>query len=121
MRYFQVWPAKGSLIAAWLAGGLFIVCPVTDHLMAQTAANPARAAACPDLRSPTSLTELLKNVRVALDCGLLFSRDLYEEERLLRLFGGTGVEWNSGAHSDVRSGEVLGLEQLIKPQVINGI
>jgi hypothetical protein len=101
---------------------LSILCLNGEYLNAQTATDRApNATAYSKLRTPTSLSELLDNIRTALDYGLLLDRSSYGEEQLKRLFGGNSVKWDSGRRSDDLSGEILGLDGFVEPVVVNGI
>jgi hypothetical protein len=47
---------------------------------------------CSTLKRPSSMKEILTNIKFALDCDLLLQPDFYEEELLKIVFGGETIE-----------------------------
>src|SRR5690348_12464476 len=56
---------------------------------AATGETPAFAA----IKQPTTVHDLLVNMRTALEQGLLIPRSVYTEDNLVRFFGGSRFEW----------------------------
>jgi len=72
----------------------------------------------PAVEKPTTLEAVLRNLKSALDRGLLLREDFYQDEVLRQYFGG-----NRTRHSSIGSGiegSVWGFGDMVEPLVVSG-
>jgi hypothetical protein len=110
-----------SLVVSLIIG-LCIVCQDIGCAAAQTVPREAsNTAIYSQLRVPTSMIELLGNLRQILGHGLLTDRSFYSEQHLNAAFGGSGVRWRPFGKPDQLGGDVLNLDRLVAPIAVNGL
>jgi hypothetical protein len=87
-----------------------------DALSDGRAADPQDAT----VTVPRTPYDVLRNIKLALDSGLLARDDFFDDENLKRVFGGTGVHRMParGANADPRdlTVEITGLEHIAAPE-----
>lgn len=70
---------------------------------------------------PTTLKQILENIRYAVDRNLLIQPETYVEDRLTLLFGGTSVLWISKDKTSHIKGDVEGLDTIVAPVLVDRI
>ena len=66
------------------------------------------------IRTPTTPVEILQNIKFAMDHRLLVRDDFYNDEFLLRLFGGKQINWFT-FNQTLLHGSVSGFDEMFKP------
>lgn len=87
------------------------------------ASRPASAldpAGIPTIDRPRTFEALLRNVKSALDRGLLLRLDFYEEDNLRQYFGGQRITKSDNSTSRI-VGFVSGFERIVEPMNFRGM
>jgi hypothetical protein len=138
------WAAGGALSTAYsidVGGRLAATQPTVaadkrtlqvgqDYPCGSSAVEPPRAYPFPTdsaqqlaamFRRPTGVTELLWNLKLVLDRHLLVQPAFFEDDVLLKLFGGTTVEWVEPGTPDVAGDWVIKPTRIARVTVAGGI
>lgn len=73
------------------------------------------------IKKPSTLIEVLKNIKLALDQHLLLREDFYTEENLKLFFGGENVAWRKINDPKLQWGDVIDFGSLVEPLILKNM
>jgi hypothetical protein len=86
---------------------------------ATISATPAFADSLPTPSKPKTVVDLLHNIKLAIQSGVLLKREFYDDANLLQYFGGVNVQLSTRS-LNVIGGSVLGFDEIVAPTPLNG-